>query len=280
MASVHTNEPTTACSGSRRRMEKCLLSNEEVDLPEALLQDINVFTQIVSGDTWQKVLTATQRSYLMTFLPAFPEEDTEKKNETLQRLFASQTFKFNSPLRQFHRRLKEGKFSPDIAKYAALIRRARLQEYRHQQKVYYSNLLKEILISRQNILEQVYQLPPTEDPLRLNPQRYQMAPRQQRSIEYRVKRKVRKVIKEVNEECGLEDTSSEEEDDRHIGSKGRKQLFKSSLQESPPEIPPAPSVLATFASKPLMMNGESASKISTPSGVCLQKVVYNSYSPL
>ena len=61
-----------------------------------------------------------------------------------------------------------------------------------------------------------------------------------------------------------------------VGSKGRKQLFKSSLQESPPEIPPAPSVLATFASKPLMMNGESASKISTPSGVCLQKVVYNS----
>ena len=40
MASVHTNEPTTACSGSGRRMEKCLMSNEEVDLPEALLQDV------------------------------------------------------------------------------------------------------------------------------------------------------------------------------------------------------------------------------------------------
>ena len=27
-----------------------------------------------------------------------------------------------------------------------------------------------------------------------------------------------RVIKEVNEECGLEDTSSEEEDDRHTGN--------------------------------------------------------------
>lgn len=43
-----------------------------------------------------------------------------------------------------------------------------------------------------------------------------------------------------------------------VGSKGRKQLFKAlSGQESPPEVPTVPSVLATFASKPLMMNGDS-----------------------
>ena len=47
----------------------------------------------------------------------------------------------------------------------------------------------------------------------------------------------------------------------HVGSKGRKQLFKAlSGQESPPEVPTVPLVLATFASKPLMMNGDSGGR--------------------
>ena len=46
-----------------------------------------------------------------------------------------------------------------------------------------------------------------------------------------------------------------------VGSKGRKQLFKAlSGQESPPEVPTVPLVLATFASKPLMMNGDSGGR--------------------
>ena len=45
-----------------------------------------------------------------------------------------------------------GQFSPDIAKYIELCRRAKHREYRHQQRVHYSNLLKEVLINRQVIL--------------------------------------------------------------------------------------------------------------------------------
>ncbi len=43
----------------------------------------------------------------------------------------------------------EGMFSPDIAKYAALYKKAKLKEYQYQQQVYYTNLLKEILVNRQ-----------------------------------------------------------------------------------------------------------------------------------
>ena len=40
-------------------------------------------------------------------------------------------------------------FSPDIVRYSALIRKAKRKEYHYQQQVYYSNLLKEILVNRQ-----------------------------------------------------------------------------------------------------------------------------------
>ena len=42
-----------------------------------------------------------------------------------------------------------GRFSPDIAKYINLCRKAKHREYKCQQHIYYTNLLKEILINRQ-----------------------------------------------------------------------------------------------------------------------------------
>ena len=43
----------------------------------------------------------------------------------------------------------DGSFSPDIARYAALSRKAKQREYRYQQQVYYAQLLKDVLINRQ-----------------------------------------------------------------------------------------------------------------------------------
>ena len=43
----------------------------------------------------------------------------------------------------------EGLFSPDIAKYRELCKKARKKEYHYQQQVYYSNLLQEIVVNRQ-----------------------------------------------------------------------------------------------------------------------------------
>ena len=40
MAKVQTDDSSMKPAGSGLRMEKCLLSNEEIDLPEALLQDV------------------------------------------------------------------------------------------------------------------------------------------------------------------------------------------------------------------------------------------------
>ena len=47
----------------------------------------------------------------------------------------------------------EGFFSPDIAKYAQLCRKAKHKDYRYQQQRYYSNILREILVNRQVSLQ-------------------------------------------------------------------------------------------------------------------------------
>ena len=47
------------------------------------------------------------------------------------------------------RSFAEGLFSPDIAKYTELCKKARKKEYHYQQQVYYSNLLQEIVVNRQ-----------------------------------------------------------------------------------------------------------------------------------
>ncbi len=42
-------------------------------------------------------------------------------------------------------------FSPDIAKYSELCKKARKKEYQYEQQVYYSKLLQEIIVNRQVI---------------------------------------------------------------------------------------------------------------------------------
>lgn len=107
-------------------------------------------------------------------------------------------------------------FSPDIAKYAALCRKAKMKEYRYQQQAYYATLLKEVLVNRQviqlflrlckwyldvefmycddcwfvqRILEQVYQTGPDAP---INFERFQWRPTssQDRCLEQRVNVKV------------------------------------------------------------------------------------------
>ena len=104
-----------------------------------------------------------------------------------RKLLGGQSIKFGNPVKQFHSKLKgnyvcakmfgctrdseyitedcvtnttsvsnlkllsftEGLFSPDIAKYTELCKKARKKEYHYQQQVYYSNLLQEIVVNRQ-----------------------------------------------------------------------------------------------------------------------------------
>merc|ERR550532_268610 len=102
-------------------------------------------------------------------------------------------------------------FSPDIAKYAALCRKSKMREYRYQQQVYYGNLLKGILVNRQRILEQVHKTPPHEQ-IVFEHFTWNEPPKVDRCLEYRVRKKCNKFIKEVNVECGFDDSSSDDDE--------------------------------------------------------------------
>jgi nuclear factor related to kappa-B-binding protein len=64
------------------------------------------------------------------FLPTFPRNDAEEKEETLRLLFARENMRFGSPLSNFQVQLMDGFYRPDIAKMRLLIRKAQFREYK------------------------------------------------------------------------------------------------------------------------------------------------------
>ncbi|KAL4230801.1 hypothetical protein ACF0H5_011175 [Mactra antiquata] len=212
----------------------------------------------MSQETWNKVLTESQRQHLMTFLPKFPEKENEERRDTLRKLFNGENFKFGNPLQKFHLNLKDGSFSPDIAKYTTMIRRMKHQEYRNKQKKYYHNMLKDILLSRQRVFDQLAELPYDE------PVRFEHVPSKQpkdSTLKQRVHRKYKRYLDEVRKECGVDLDSSDED----VGSpvdRSKKQLFKS-LNPVPSPEPVIPSVHCTYAPKLEYINGDIDSSTST-----------------
>lgn len=231
------------------RFERCIIGKDELLLPDNLIEQTSIFSEVINSETWEKVLSPSQRHYLMKFLPTFPTDDLVQKQITVKRLLDGDNFKFGNPLKKFQTKLKEGAFSSEISKYPHLYRKFKFRDYKMQQQRYYTKLLKEIIMSRQRVFEMVSQLPPDELPKFC----YNPPPPADQSIEHLVNRRCRRILKEVQEECNADDTSSEEELE-DAAQKNRKQLLKSSYSLPSPE-PAAPAVLATYSTKPVT-NGE------------------------
>lgn len=134
-------------------MERCLLGNTVVQLPQALCEQEALLRAVLSIDTWNNVLSEQHKLRLMEFLPNFGENDKEEKVETLQRLFSGCNFKFGNPIHFFFQRLRDGLLVPDIARTASLVRKASYRDYRLHQRRYHCRLLQEILISRKRLLD-------------------------------------------------------------------------------------------------------------------------------
>lgn len=234
------------------KMERCLLGKTELLLPEAMLEQSHIFKDVLSMDTWKTVLTEEQKTHLKTLLPTFPSDDSAEKEACLKKLFGNENFKFGNPLSQLQAKMRDGFCSPDIAKYASICRNFKYREYKHRQQRYYSKLLKDILLSRQKAYNEIQRVPPGGQlQITHNPP----AKPKRSSVEHRSKKKYVRLMKEVRQECGVEETSSEEEDLAVSAQGSRKQLFKSSCPVPSPE-PTVPSVVHTFSSKPMLVNGD------------------------
>lgn len=178
-----------------------------IDIPQELCEQKSLFKDVASLETWDEILSNEQRAHLMKFLPTFPENDSLRKRQVIRDLFNGSNFKFGNPVDNFHKKLKDGLLSPEMAKMTSALSRAKHREYVYQQQHYFYKLLQEILISRKRLLEAAALLPP-DQPVRM--ERIQPKP-MLNSIEQRTKRKYLRELQELREEVGELATSSEDE---------------------------------------------------------------------
>ncbi|XP_070639039.1 nuclear factor related to kappa-B-binding protein isoform X4 [Bos indicus] len=191
-----------------RIMEDCLLGGTRVSLPEDLLEDPEIFFDVVSLSTWQEVLSDSQREHLQQFLPFFPEDSMEQQNQLILALFSGENFRFGNPLHIAQKLFRDGHFNPEVVKYRQLCFRSQYKRYLSSQQQYFHRLLKQILASRSDLLEMARRSGPAFPSRQKRP----WPSRAPEEREWRTQQRYLKVLREVKEECGDTALSSDEED--------------------------------------------------------------------
>ncbi|XP_005863083.1 PREDICTED: nuclear factor related to kappa-B-binding protein isoform X2 [Myotis brandtii] len=190
-----------------RIMEDCLLGDTRVSLPEDLLEDPEIFFEVVSLSTWQEVLSDSQRAHLQQFLPRVPEDSAEQQNQLLLALFRGENFRFGNPLHIAQKLFRDGHFNPEVVKYRQLCFKSQYKRYLNSQQQYFHRLLKQILASRSDLLEMARRSGPA-----LSFRQKRPSPsRTPEEREWRTQQRYLKVLREVKEECGDTALSSDEE---------------------------------------------------------------------
>ncbi|NXX27077.1 NFRKB protein, partial [Nicator chloris] len=189
-------------------MEDCMLGTTRVSLPEDLLEDPEIFFEVVSLSTWQEVLTDEQQEHLKKFLPHFPENNQEHQNKLILALFSGENFWFGNPLHMAQKLFRDGHFNPEVVKYRQLCYKSQYKRYLSAQQQYFYRLLKQILASRNHLLELARKGGPDMTLRRKHfPLMYDSEERDRRTH-----RRYLKILREVKEECGDTTLSSDEED--------------------------------------------------------------------
>uniref|UniRef100_A0A8C0B5H7 Nuclear factor related to kappa-B-binding protein n=1 Tax=Buteo japonicus TaxID=224669 RepID=A0A8C0B5H7_9AVES len=191
-----------------RIMEDCMLGTTRVSLPEDLLEDPEIFFEVVSLSTWQEVLTDAQQDHLKKFLPHFPENNREHQNKLISALFSGENFRFGNPLHIAQKLFRDGHFNPEVVKYRQLCFKSQYKRYLSSQQQYFYRLLKQILASRNHLLDLARKGGPDMTLRRKHfSPTYDMEERDRRTH-----RRYLKILREVKEECGDTTLSSDEED--------------------------------------------------------------------
>ncbi|NXU18320.1 NFRKB protein, partial [Pardalotus punctatus] len=189
-------------------MEDCMLGTTRVSLPEDLLEDPEIFFEVVSLSTWQEVLTDEQQEHLKKFLPHFPENNREHQNKLILALFGGENFRFGNPLHIAQKLFRDGHFNPEVVKYRQLCYKSQYKRYLSAQQQYFYRLLKQILASRNHLLELARKGGPD---MTLRRKHFALT-YDSEERDRRTHRRYLKILREVKEECGDTTLSSDEED--------------------------------------------------------------------
>ncbi|NWI38892.1 NFRKB protein, partial [Picathartes gymnocephalus] len=201
-------DPLELESNCTQIMEDCMLGTTRVSLPEDLLEDPEIFFEVVSLSTWQEVLTDEQQEHLKKFLPHFPENNREHQNKLISALFSGENLRFGNPLHIAQKLFRDGHFNPEVVKYRQLCYKSQYKRYLSAQQQYFYRLLKQILASRNHLLELARKGGPDMTLRRKHfPPTYDSEERDRRTH-----RRYLKILREVKEECGDTTLSSDEED--------------------------------------------------------------------
>lgn len=216
-----------------RIMEDCLLGGTRVSLPEDLLEDPEIFFDVVSLSTWEEVLSDSQREHLQQFLPHFPEDSIEQQTQLILALFSGENFRFGNPLHIAQKLFRDGYFNPEVVKYRQLCFKSQYKRYLNSQQQYFHRLLKQILASRSDLLEMARRSGPA-----LHFRQKRPSPsRTPEEREWRTQQRYLKVLREVKEECGDTALSSDEEATLDLQEKFSFEDLSSWLPSSPARSP-------------------------------------------
>ncbi|XP_031299241.2 nuclear factor related to kappa-B-binding protein isoform X2 [Camelus dromedarius] len=216
-----------------RIMEDCLLGGTRVSLPEDLLEDPEIFFDVVSLSTWREVLSDCQREHLQQFLPHFPEDGIQQQNQLILALFSGENFRFGNPLHIAQKLFRDGHFNPEVVKYRQLCFKSQYKRYLSSQQQYFHRLLRQILASRNDLLEMARRSGPAP-PCR---QKRPSPSRTPEEREWRTQQRYLKVLREVKEECGDTALSSDEEATLDLQEKFSFEDLSSWLPSSPARSP-------------------------------------------
>lgn len=187
--------------------EECLLGNCRVNLPEDLLEDPDIFFSVLSESTWNEVLSDAQRQHLRQFLPQFPDKNITEQDRTINDLFNNRNIHFGNPLHLAQKLFRDGYFNPEVVKYRQLFAKSQRKRQLYSLQQYYHKILKQILVSRKELLEYA-----VHNGLDFPPKRKTQTKSHAEMREPRVRRRLNRILKEVKAECGDSNASSDDDD--------------------------------------------------------------------
>lgn len=187
--------------------EECMLGNCRVSLPEDLLEDPEIFFSVMSESTWSEVLSDSQRQHLRQFLPQFPDNNVAEQDSAISDLFNNRNFNFGNPLHLAQKLFRDGYFNPEVVKYRQLCAKSQRKRQLYSLQQYYHRLLKQILVSRKELLDFA-----VHNGLDFPPKRKLTSKSHAEMREPRVRRRLSRILKEVKTECGDSNASSDDDD--------------------------------------------------------------------
>nr|XP_032820255.1 nuclear factor related to kappa-B-binding protein [Petromyzon marinus] len=220
-------------------MEECLLAGELVSLPETLLESPELWAEVLSADTWREALSDAERARLWALLPSFPAEEAENRHATLRALFSGENFWFGNPLESAQRMFQTGFFSPEVVHYRALCRKAQYKRYLRRQQQRTHGLLREILLSRHELLQAAARHQSADSLKRKRRLERQAGREGAEAREERVRKRFRNILNEVREECGDPNPSSDEdEEDQQLRRGTRSPVSTTATTAAAPRVLP------------------------------------------